>query len=432
MNNQQDIGNILYKWASDLFPINRSITGQGVRDTLLYLQNIVPELEIKSIPSGTRVFDWNIPKEWNISDAYIIDPKGNKIAEFKKNNLHIMGYSVPIDRTISFNELNKHLYSLKELPTAIPYVTSYYKEDWGFCLSQNERDALTDGDYHVFIDSTIEMGVLNYGELILPGLSQKEILISTYICHPSMANNELSGPVVTLGLINWLKDVNNRKYTYRFVFIPETIGSITYISINYNLLKERVLGGFVVTCVGDDNNYSLLESKFQDSIFDKIGKHVLKHHTNNKYKTYSFLKRGSDERQYSSVGVDLPIISLMRSKYYEYDEYHTSLDNMEYISPNGLSGGYTIHRKAIEILENNETYKINTICEPQLGKRGLYPLQSTKDTQEQVELMMNIIAYSDGEMDLLSIADKVDGDFFICKTIADKLINSSLMVKVNG
>jgi aminopeptidase-like protein len=428
----ENMGEIMYHWASDLFPINRSLTGQGVRDTLSYIKNLAPEFQIKAIPSGTQVFDWTIPNEWNVKDAYIIDPKGNRFAEFRKNNLHLMGYSIGLKKTMSFSELDKHLFSLKEQPSAIPYITSYYKEDWGFCISQEERDALVEGDYQVCIDATLEKGVLNYGELILPGSSEEEILISTYICHPSMANNELSGPVVTLGLIKWLEGIENRKYTYRFVFIPETIGSIAYISTNYKAIKEKVLGGFVVTCVGDDHNYSLLESKFQNSLFDKIGRHVLTYHTNNEYKTYSFLKRGSDERQYSSVGVDLPMISLMRSKYFEYNEYHTSLDNMEFISPEGLLGGFTIHRKAIEILENNETYRITSICEPQLGKRGLYPLQSTKGTQEQVELMMNIIAYSDGELDLLTIADKVEGDFFICKSIVDKLVKSELMVNVNG
>jgi aminopeptidase-like protein len=427
----EDLGNRLYSWASDLFPVNRSLTGQGVRDTLKYLKNIVPELEIKSIPTGTKVFDWTIPKEWNVKDAYIIDPKGKKIADFKKNNLHLMGYSIPINKTVSLNELQNHLHSLNDQPEAIPYITSYYKEDWGFCISQKEKDNLTEGDYKIFIDSKLFNGVLNYGEVILPGKSNKEILLSTYICHPSMANNELSGPVVTTALVKWLSEFKNRKYTYRIVFIPETIGSIAYISSNYSTLINNVLGGFVITCVGDDNNYSLLESKFGNTIFDKIGNHVLKNHTDNDYQVYSFLKRGSDERQYSSVGVDIPIISLMRSKYFEYPEYHTSLDNLDFISPQGLLGGYTVHKKAIEILEQNEKFKINTICEPQLGKRGLYPLQSTKDTQSKVELMMNIIAYLDGNTEVLSIAEMIGSDFNSCMIIIDKLLENNLIEKVN-
>jgi aminopeptidase-like protein/acetyltransferase-like isoleucine patch superfamily enzyme len=425
------IGQEMYSWASDLFPINRSLTGDGVRETLQYIKRIFPDLEINGVRTGTKVFDWEIPQEWHVTDAYIITPDGEKIADFKQNNLHLMGYSTGVNQKMSLDELQEHLYSLKDLPEAIPYITSYYSKNWKFCISEDQRKSLPEGEYTVVIDSSFKDGELNYGELLIKGSEKNEILISTYICHPSMGNNELSGPVVTMQLINWLQNQENLRYSYRIVFVPETIGSIAYIQANYPELKKNTVGGFVITCVGDDNNYSLLHSKWETTLMDKIGLNVLKHHTNGVFKKYSFLDRGSDERQYSSVGVDIPMISLMRSKYGEYKEYHTSLDNMEFISPEGLFGGFEIHRKAIYILENNYSYKVIMPCEPQLGKKGLYPLQSTKDTQEQVELMMNIIAYSDGELDLLSIAEKVGGDFFVCKSIVDKLIASDLMVLVH-
>ena len=427
----KDTGDTMYKWASDLFPINRSITGQGVRDTLNYIKAIEPSLVIKSVKSGMKVFDWQVPKEWNVRNAYIIGPDGNKFADFKVNNLHLMGYSIPVEETLELEELNKHLHSLPNQPNAIPYVTSYYKEDWGFCITQFERDKLERGQYKVFIDATLEDGILNYGELLIKGRSEKELLISTYVCHPSMANNELSGPVVASMIIKWLKSLPSRRYTYRFVFVPETIGSIVYINENYYQLRTNCLGGFVVTCVGDNNNYSLLESKNGDTFLDCVGRHVMRWHTNNKYSSYSFLKRGSDERQYSSVGVDLPMISLMRSKYGEYVEYHTSLDNLDFISADGLYGAFRIHKKAIEVLETNVKYSVTSICEPQLGKRGLYPLQSTKDTQEKVELMMNLIAYCDGSRDLLSVADIIEADYFLCLQKVNDLLDSGLMIKID-
>ncbi len=424
-------GNLMYKWASDLFPINRSLTGEGVRETLRYIKNVLPELSIKSVPSGKHVFDWKIPNEWNVTDAYIITPKGLKIADFKKNNLHLMGYSIPVNKTVSLNELQSHLHTIKNIPNAIPYVTSYYNENWGFCITENERLQLEEGDYKVVIDSKLEKGELNYAEIILPGIESKEILISTYICHPSMANNEISGPVVTMQLVKWLKEQKQLRYTYRIVFVPETIGSVTYISENFNHLKKHTLGGFVVTCVGDDNSYSILTSKWGNSLFDKIGMNVLKGHTHGEFKVYSFLERGSDERQYSSIGVDLPIINLMRSKYGEYKEYHTSLDNLSYISPKGLFGGFEIHRKSIFLLENNYKYKVALPCEPQLGKRGLYPNTSTVDTQKQIETMMNIIAYSDGDKELIDVANIIGADGEKCISIVKKLIDANVMLKVD-
>ncbi len=427
---ETELGNLMYKWATDLFPINRSLTGEGVRETLHYIKNILPELTIKSIPSGEQVFDWKIPNEWNVKDAYIITPKGKKIANFKENNLHLMGYSTSINETISLADLKLKLHTLKNIPNAIPYITSYYSNNWGFCISENEMQKLEEGDYKVVIDSKLEKGNLNYAEIIIPGKETKEVLISTYICHPSMANNELSGPVVTMQLVKWLKEQDKLRYTYRIVFVPETIGSIAYISKNFNHLKKHVIGGFVVTCVGDDNNYSILTSKWGDSLFDKIGLNVLKSHTKDNFNIYSFLERGSDERQYSSVGVDLPIINLMRSKYGEYKEYHTSLDDLNFISAKGLFGGFEIHRKSIYLLENNYKYKVKLPCEPQLGKRGLYPNISTSNTQKKIETMMNIIAYLDGDRDLVDVANIIGADGEECVLILNKLLDANLVYKV--
>ena len=425
-------GNEMYKWAEDLFPINRSITGQGVRETLKYLKGIIPNLEIKSLSSGKKVFDWTIPKEWNVKEAYIITPSGDKIADFKKNNLHLMGYSIPVNLTLSLEELQGHLYSLPDQPSAIPYITSYYKENWGFCLTEIERKKLVKGEYRVVINSKLENGVLNYGEILIPGKERKEILLSTYICHPSMANNELSGPVITTKIAQWLlSKKENLRYSYRIVYVPETIGSIAYIHENLAEFKTSIDCGFVITCVGDNNEYSFLKSKWINTPLDGIGENAIKYHSNNNFKTYSFLDRGSDERQYSSVGVDIPIISLMRTKYGEFQEYHTSLDNLDYISAAGLQGSLDLYEKAITLLEEDYIYKVCQPCEPQLGKRGLYPNTSTKKTKHEVATMMNFIAFSDGSKTLVEIANYINADALELISIAAKLEKVNIIKKVS-
>jgi aminopeptidase-like protein len=392
----------MYDWAVDLFPINRSLTGNGVRKTLNYIKDIIPEMNIFEVPSGTKCFDWIIPKEWNCDDGYIIDPDGNKICDFKKNNLHVVGYSTPIDKEINYEELVEHLYHIEDQPTAIPYITSYYSEIWGFCLSFNAFQKLKKGTYKVKISSELKDGNLTYGEVKLKGESEKEIFLSTYVCHPSMANNELSGPVVTTALVNFVKSIKNRKYSYRIVFIPETIGSITYISRNIDEMKKNIIAGFNISCIGDDRSYSYISTRYGNTLSDKVSKHILK---NIDYVMYSFLDRGSDERQYCSPGVDLPVATICRTKYEAYPEYHTSLDDLTVISPNGLYGGYDKLKKAIELLEKNNYYKVNVLCEPQLGKRGLYPTITTKKSGAIVRDMMNFIAYADGNNDLIDIAN---------------------------
>ncbi|HSH01831.1 MAG TPA: DUF4910 domain-containing protein [Anaerolineae bacterium] len=423
-----DMGESIYELASRLFPICRSLTGEGVRETLRILQEKIDDLEVFAVPSGTQVFDWMVPPEWNIRDAYILDPEGNKIVDFQDSNLHVVGYSVPVDEVLSLAELEKHLYSLPDQPDAIPYITSYYKERWGFCLTHNQRQSLQEGDYRVVIDSDLEPGVLNYGEVLIPGEVEEEIFLSTYICHPSMGNNELSGPTVTTFLVKWLQS-QPRKYSYRIVFIPETIGSITYLSRNLAVMKERIIAGFNVTCVGDNRAYSFLPSRQEDSLADKIGVHVLKH-MHPDFVRYSYLQRGSDERQYCSPGVDLPVASVMRTKYGMYPEYHTSLDNLDLIEPAGLEGAYDVLRMCLECLEGNETVKVTVFGEPQLGKRGLYPTISTKESGALVREMMNLIAYADGTRDLLGIAEKIGVPMWRLRPTVDRMLEEGLFKRV--
>ena len=401
------IGNQIFELERKLYPICRSITGNGVRETLKIIKSHISDIKVFEVPTGTNVFDWTVPKEWNINDAYVIDPDGDKIIDFQKSNLHVVGYSTPISKTVSLEELQNHLYSIPEQPNAIPYITSYYKERWGFCITDEQRTALKPGEYYVYIDSSLTEGSLTYGELILPGKSNKEVFLSTCICHPSLANNELSGPAVTTFISKWLMSLESRKYTYRIVFIPETIGSIVYLSRNLEAMKKNVIAGFNITCIGDDRSYSYLPSRYGDTLADRVALHVLKNMKPDFVK-YSYLDRGSDERQYCSPGINLPVASVMRTKYVQYPEYHTSLDNLKLITPAGLLGGYEVLKACIECIENNEKLAVTVLCEPQLGKRDLYTTLSTKKSRRQVEDMLNLIAYSDGKNDLIEIAEIIN------------------------
>jgi len=421
------IGKDIHDFAKQLWSINRSITGEGVRTTLNHIQQHLPNLEIKSVPSGTKVFDWTIPKEWSVNQAYIITPSGEKICDFTKNNLHLLGYSIAFEGKISLDELKEHLYTLPDQPEAIPYVTSYYKERWGFCLSQTQYNQLEDGEYYVKIDSIHFNGVLNYAELLITGKSNKEVFLSTYICHPSMANNELSGPTVVTFLAKWLYELKELNYSYRIIFIPETIGSITYLSLNHREMKKNIFSGFNVSCVGDDRSYSYLPSRNGNTLSDLIARHVLKHIDAN-FRTYTWLDRGSDERQYCAPGIDLPIASIMRTIYGEYPEYHTSLDDLDrVVTPDGLHGGYWIYRRAIEAIERNKKYRVTVFCEPQMGKRDLYPTLSTKKSNKQVRLMMDLISLCDGQNSLLEISEILNVPIWELYEIVDKLIDYKLL-----
>jgi aminopeptidase-like protein len=421
---KNDIGKEMYRLIEHLFPICRSISGNGVRETLQIIQNHIP-ITIHEISTGTKVFDWVVPKEWNVVDAYIMDETGNKIIDFKENNLHLVGYSTPINQTLTLSQLQEHLYSLPEQPEAIPYVTSYYKERWGFCISQKQRDNLKEGNYKVFIDSELKDGSLTYGELIIPGRSKKEVFISTYVCHPSMANNELSGPVLSTFLAKWIMS-KPRRYSYRIIFIPETIGSIIYLSKNLESLKENVIAGFNITCVGDNGPYSYLPTRNGNTYSDKIALNILSFDHPDFIK-YTYLDRGSDERQYNSPGVDLPICTIMRSKYGTYPEYHTSLDNLDIVSAEGLIGSLNIFKKCLNTIEENKKYKIKCLGEPQLGKRGLYPTIGTKTSSLKVKDIMNFISYADGEHDLIDISNIIDVPVWELYPIIEKLVKADLI-----
>jgi len=421
----ENVGNFCHRLAQDLFPICRSLTGPGVRETLAYLGQYLPGLTVHEVPSGTQAFDWTVPDEWIIRGGYITDESGQRIVDFKVHNLHVVGYSEPVDQWLDLEELDKHLYSLPDQPDAIPYITSYYSRRWGFCLTHKQRQTMKPGRYRVVIDSELKPGVLNYAELILPGQSEQEVLLSTYICHPSMANNELSGPVVTTALARWLISLENRRYTYRIVFIPETIGSILYLSRNMEHMKRHVVAGFNITCIGDDRTYSYLPSRAGNTVADRAALHVLQHIFPD-FKRYTWLDRGSDERQYCAPGVDLPIATIMRSKYGEYPEYHTSLDDLTLVTPSGLEGGFTALQQAIEVIENNLRLNITVFCEPQLGKRGLYPTLSTKESGDQVRTMMNLISYCDGKT-LLEIAEIVGEPVSKLLEILKPLIKNGLI-----
>jgi len=399
----------LFGLAQRLFPICRSITGDGFRESLKILQQHLPDLKVHEVKSGERAFDWSVPDEWNIRDAYVIGPNGNKVIDFKTNNLHIVGYSEPISKVVSLSELQSHLHSLPDKPNAIPYVTSYYNRTWGFCITQLERDALVDGDYTVHIDADLRPGSLTYADIVIPGETKNEIFFSTYLCHPSMANNELSGPIVATFLAKWIASLSKRKYTYRIAIVPETIGALVYLSKNLRNLKSRVKAGYVITCVGDRGKFSLVPSRTGD------------------FNNYSFLDRGSDERQYCSPLVDLPMNSITRSKYHEYFEYHTSLDNLDFITGDCLLESLGIYQQCVLAIEGNCLTNSLTIGEPQLGKRGLYPTTGGQIQQSEISDLVNILALSDGATDLLEIATRIDRPLSKLVPLVTLLANHNLV-----
>ncbi len=416
-----------------LFPLNRSLTGEGIRKTLNIIKKEFPKLKIKKIKSGTKVFDWKIPDEWNVFNAYVIDKYNKKIIDFKKNNLHLVGYSIPMNKYLSKKQFFENLHFLPKQPDAIPYITSYYKKRWGFCISHNEyknfdKRYQTNDKFKVVIDSTFNnKGNLNYGELILKGKSKKEILISTYICHPSMANNELSGPIVSMGLINYFKNKSLNK-TLRFIFIPETIGSISYLSKNIKYLKENVIGGYNLSCIGDNRQHSCMFSKYKNSPSDEAVIEAYKSLKIKNYKVYSFLKRGSDERQYNSPGIDLKISSIFRTKYHEYPEYHTSLDDFKIVTLDGCLGGFNVAKKSIEILLARIYPQCKIICEPQMGKRGLYSTLSTKNESKLTMSYMDFLQYADGTNSLQKISSLIKLDLNYVKKIYFILRKNNLII----
>jgi len=430
MEKSSGIGKEMYNLIKRLYPICRSITGNGVRETLKILNEFLP-LETKEVPTGKSVFDWTIPKEWNINDAFIKDSKGNKIVDFKKSNLHILNYSVPIHKKFPLKELKDHLHTLPEFPNWIPYLTSYYKEDWGFCLTHNQYESLKDDIYEVFVDSSLTDGHLSYGELFLKGKSDDEVLFTCYICHPSMCNDNLSG----ISLLTFLaKDMLNKelKYSYRFLFIPETIGAITWLSLNENKVS-KIKHGLVVTCVGDSGTSTYKKTKQGNTLMDRIVEQVLKE-SKEPYTLIDFFPAGSDERQFSSPGFDLPIGSLMRSSYASYPEYHTSADDLNFVSSEYLENSFYKYSKIVSILENDIFYlNLNPKCEPQLGKRGLYNFTGGQRNAWKDKMpIFWILNFSDGKHSLLDIAIKSSIDFDKIKNMANVLQKAGLIKPKNS
>ena len=417
----------MYNLLKKLFPICRSITGNGVRETFNILKDHLP-LDIKEYPTGMKCFDWEIPDEWNISDAYITDEQGVKVVDFSKNNLHVLGYSEPVNnKTFSLNQLKENIYTLPDQPELIPYLTSYYKRRWGFCMSHNELCSLKDGNYTVNIDSTLEPGFLTLGEAFLPGKIDKEILISCYLCHPSMANDSISGVVLTTDLYKKLSQID-RYYSYRFLFLPETIGCIAYLSQNKNRVLDKIYGGYVITCVGDTGIFTYQRSIHKTHVIDRIAENVLKN-SEKEYKIRNFRFAGSDEKQYSSPGFNLPVGSLMRTAYPHFIQYHTSADNLDFVTEDALNESLEMYLKVIKGIEGNKVFKNNNpYCAPKLDKRGLYPsLGSQRNISEEIYRMGWLLNYSNGENSLIDIAEEVDTSILNLIETSEKLEKAGLL-----
>ena len=422
------IGEEMYQMMNKLYPICRSITGDGVRKTHEIIREQI-QIVTHEIPTGTQVFDWIIPKELSIKDAYIINPKGEKIIDFKKSNIHVLNYSIPINTKMSLEELKQHLFTLPKQPDVIPYLTSYYKENWGFCMSHNQFAKLQDGEYEVVIDSTLKDGYLTYGECYLKGKQDDEILITCYTCHPSLCNDNLSGVVLTTFLTKILSTLS-LKYSYRFLFIPETIGAITWLSINEKIV-QKIKSGLVVTCVGDPGDSTYKKSIHDNAEIDRIVINVLKNSGQN-YKIIDFFPPGSDERQFSSPAFNIPVGLLMRTPFPNFPQYHTSEDNMEFVQNQYLADTFSKYIRIIYILENNRTYlNLNPKCEPQLGKRGLYTqIGSQKDGYVDEFSILAVLNLSDGRHSLLDISERTDIEFSLIKKAADLLLTYDLLKEI--
>jgi aminopeptidase-like protein len=399
-----DEGQAMYRLISQLYPICRSITGDGLRQTLRILQTYIP-LEMHEVPTGTQVFDWTVPKEWNIRDAYVKNSKGERVIDFGKSNLHVVNYSIPVQRRISLSELKEHLFAIPERPDWIPYRTSYYKESWGFCLSQRQLEALTEDEYEINIDSTLKDGHLTYGEYFLPGETPNEVLVSCHTCHPSLCNDNLSGIALAVWLAKHLRGLP-RHYSYRFLFIPGTIGAITWLALNEDKLP-RIKHGLVLSGVGDAGKLHYKKSRQGSEEIDRTAAHVLQH-SGNPYELLEFSPYGYDERQYCSPGINLAVGRLSRTPHGTFPEYHTSADNLEFVYPDKLGESFAVCLEILLVLENNGAFvNVSPKCEPQLGKRGLYRMiggQSDAGVNEMA--MLWVLNLSDGSHSLLDIAER--------------------------
>lgn len=422
---KDSLGTQMHRLISELYPICRSITGNGVRDTLAGVKKIIP-LDVHEVPSGTKVFDWVVPKEWNIREAYIRDSKGNKIIDFEDSNLHVLNYSVPVRKQIALKELKEHLFSMPDRPDWIPYRTSYYDENWGFCIEHNKLNDLKDENYEVLIDSSLEDGHLTYGEYYIQGRSKDEVLISTHICHPSLCNDNLSGIAIATFLAMYLSKCS-LKYSYRFLFIPGTIGSITWLSLNEKK-ASNIKHGLVATCLGNSGNFTYKRSRRGDAEIDRAVELVLRD-SGRDFKVVDFSPYGYDERQYCSPGFDLPVGCLMRTAHGEFPEYHTSADNLDFVEPDYLEDAFSKFVSILNVIESDNKYlNCNPKCEPQLGKRGLYKIIGGHTDSDNLQLaMLWVLNLSDGKHSLLDVAERSKIDFDVIKHAAKLLLDSGLL-----
>ncbi len=418
-------GQEMYRLMGQLYPICRSITGDGFRETLRVIQGHIP-LAIHEVPTGTEVFDWTVPREWNIRDAYVKNAQGERVIDFQRSNLHVVNYSVPVHQTLSLAELKEHLHTLPEHPDWIPYRTSYYRESWGFCLSHRQLLKLKDDEYEIYIDSSLEDGHLTYGEYYLKGETDDEVLISCHACHPSLCNDNLSGIALTTMLAGYLSACSPR-YSYRFLFIPGTIGSIIWLALHEDHVS-RIKHGLVVTGVGDPGHLTYKKSRRGDAEIDRAVAHVLQH-SGRRHDIMDFIPYGYDERQYCSPGFNLPVGCLMRTPHGRYPEYHTSADNLDFVRPASLADSFATCVSAVSVLENNGTYvNQNPKCEPQLGKRGLYRLVGGHSGAGIDEMaMLWVLNLSDGDHTLLDIAERSGLRFEAVRAAADALREQRLL-----
>jgi len=418
----------MHDLMTELYPICRSITGDGVRQTHEILRKYAP-LQSFEIPTGTEVFDWTIPREWNIRDAYLRDPEGRLVCSFREHNVCVLGYSTPVRTRMCLEKLRPHLHSLRDQPDVTPYLTSYYQEDWGFCLPHRVLEQLPPGEYEVVIDSSLKDGSLTYGEVILPGESQEEVLVSCYTCHPSLCNDNLSGVVLCAALARCLEGIRNR-YTYRFLFIPETIGAIAWLAVNEGLVG-RIKHGLVATCLGDAGPSTYKKSRRGNAEIDRAVLHVLQQ-SGAEYRVEEFFPSGSDERQFCSPGFNLPVGSLMRTRYARFPEYHTSADNLEFVREDALEDTFIKYLRVFQVLEGNRSYQnLLPKCEPQLGKRGLYSLVGGQKRQAASQMALRwVLNFSDGSHSLLDIAERSGLDFTTLRDAAEILCEHHLLAEL--
>jgi aminopeptidase-like protein len=421
------LGAEMHALVSDLYPICRSITGDGFRATLSHLQKLLP-LEVHEVPTGTRAFDWTVPNEWNIREAWIQNSAGERIVDFHSHNLHVVNYSIPVRKRMSLSELRPHLFSLPEHPDWIPYRTSYYRPTWGFCLAHRQLQAMAEDEYEVCIDSTLAPGHLTWGELLLPGESSDEVLLSCHSCHPSLANDNLAGMAVATYLARQLA-AQPRRLSYRFLFIPGTIGSITWLSQNRTGVG-RIKHGLVLSCLGDRGSMTYKRSRGGNALIDRAASHVLQH--SGDHNLLDFVPYGYDERQYCSPGFDLAVGCLTRTPNGKYAEYHTSADNLDFVSPEHLAHSLCTCEAILNVLEHDARYRnLNPYCEAQLGKRGLYDGVAGKRELPALELaLLWVLNQSDGDHGLLEIAERSGLEFHVIHTAAAALTKSGLLEPV--